>query len=221
MQGSIGQLSTYHKIFKTEFTEVQGNAETVRSQQGNRGQQIVRCPNVSQRDLRGTGCYCIALVGKSPRCCDMCTIHSQCSSGKETWTRRSVSSGQKCDLPVRRGTGRTGTCNCLSVTTKGPRGAVTCARSSPNCCQTCDGSVTWRSSRLDSQGTCGRLEWSLVDEGSRSGVHPGPGLTCPPQRAPRHQDARRSLWRRASCCCSGASCAFAGSLGGCSTCRSP
>lgn len=96
-------------------------------------------------------------MGKSPRRCGMCTIHSQYFSETERWRGKSSSSGQKCDLSGHRGTGRTGTCSCLSVVTKGPRGAVTCVGSSPNCCQTCDGNVTSGSTRLDSLGTGGLL----------------------------------------------------------------
>lgn len=134
--------------------------------------------------------------------------------------RKSLSSGQKRDLSGCRGTGRTEACSCLSVTTKGPRGAVTCVLSSPNCCQMCDGNVTSGSARLDSLGTRGHLEMRWVDEGGWSGFHPRLGLTCPPQCDPHHQDARRRLWRLGSCC-SEVSYVFAGSLGGCNTCRSP
>lgn len=76
-----------------------------------------------------------------------------------------MSSGQTRDLSGRRDTGRTGTCSCLSVATKGPRGAVTCVWSSPNCCQMCDGNVTSGSTRLDSLGKGGHLELSWGGEG--------------------------------------------------------
>lgn len=175
--------------------------------------------------LRETGCCYTALVGKSPRRCGMCTIHWRCFSGREKWRGKSWSSGQKCDLSGRRDTGRTGTCSCLSAATKGPRGAVTCARSSPNCCQTCDGNVTSGSSRLDSLGTGGRLvglSWG-AEEGWCGLPRPGLGLTgWPPQcDPPCHRDARPRFWGPCCCCCSAASCASAGSWGGCNTCRSP
>lgn len=177
-------------------------------------------PNLSHRDLRETGCCCTALVGKSPRRCGMCTTHSRYFSERVKWRGKSLSSGRKCDLSGCRGTGRTGTCSCLSAATKGPRGAVTCAWSSPNCCQTCDGNVTSGSTRLDSLGTGGHLELGWGGEGGWSGNRPGVWLTWPPRRDLRHRDARRRFWRRGSWC-SGASCAFAGSSGGCNTCRSP
>jgi len=114
--------------------------------------------NAARPQLKETGCCYIALVGTSPRRCGMCTIHSQYFSERGKWRGKSLSSGQKCDLSGRRGTGRTGTCSCLSGATKGPAGAVTCEWSSPNCFQTCDGNVTSGSTRLDSLGTGGHLE---------------------------------------------------------------
>ena len=134
------------------------------SQKKEKKKKILSRLHVSQQELRETGCCYIALVGKSPGRCGMCTIHLQGFSEREKWKGKSLSSGQKCDPSGRRGTGRTGTCSLPSAATKGPRGAVTCAPSSPNCCQTCDGNVTSGSTGLGSPGTGGRLD-------SRRGAH--------------------------------------------------
>lgn len=123
-------------------------------------------PKRSRKEPRETGYCCTALTGTSPRRCGMCTIRSRYSFERERWGGKSLRSAQTCDLSGRRGAGRTGTCNCFSGATKGPTGTVTCARSSPNCCQMCDGSVTSGPTRLDPLGTWGHLGWRRRAEGS-------------------------------------------------------
>lgn len=95
----------------------------------------------------------------------MCTIRSRCSSEREKLRRKSAKSAQKRDLSGHRDTGKTGTCSCPSAATKGPRGAATCARSSPNCCQMHDGSVTSGLIHPGSQGTGAHPEWRWGREG--------------------------------------------------------